>query len=211
MRYFRNLFLLLITGLLLTSCNFNQLLPRAELVVSLIDSSSTAPNFNETQIEVGTATGADGTSPSFTIQSVRFMASAKAGSMGATITDYEILYYYADGSPAPTASGQSFRGSLSLRVPAGIKCPEVAPDDETGSSSGQCSVNTEGVDFAAGERVVSGSFLPIDIDVINTLYTGQAARNEAFANITLSGQDDNGNPFATELGPVSIIFVADAE
>ncbi len=208
MRHLRNLSFLLVTAFLLTSCNLYQVLPRADINVSLIDATTTAPNYNRTQIRVNPVVNTTTGARTFTIEPVRVLASARSGSMGANITDFSISYFYGDGTAIPTGSGQPLRGSVALRVPAGLRCPGVAPDNGTGSSSGQCTVNTAGVQFVAGENVVSGSFYAIDADVILTLDTGTKSRNEAYAVITLSGLDDNGNAYSKTLDPVTIIFVS---
>lgn len=203
MRHFRFFPLLLVTALLLTSCNIYQVLPRPDINVSLIDSSSAAPDYNRTQIRISPVVDEDtGAVEGFTIEPVRFLASARAGSMGANITDYSISYFYGDGTSIPTGSGQPLRGSLSLLVQPGLSCPGLAAGQE-------CTVNTTGVQFAPGESSVSGSFYAIDSDIITTLWTGTKSRNEAYASITLNGLDDNGNAYSKELDPVTIIFVAE--
>jgi hypothetical protein len=207
MRHVRNFFVLVITTVLLASCNLTQVFPRADINFSLIESTTAQPNYTRTQINVLTSVNAAGALTT-AIEQVRVLANANSGSMGAVISDYSISYFYGDGTAIPTASGQPFRGSVILRVPAGLKCPNVAPDNGTGDSYGKCSVNTEGSQAVAGDNVVSGSFFPIDSDIIGTLLTSAKSRNEAYAVITLTGRDANGNAYSDTLDPVTIIFTA---
>jgi hypothetical protein len=208
MRHLRKFSFLLVTAFLLTSCNLYQVLPRADINVSLIDTTTVVPNYNRTQIRVAPVVNTTTGAVSYVIEPVRFLANANPGSMAATITDYSISYFYGDGSAIPTGSGQPFRGSVILRVPAGLKCPDILPDDGTGSSYGKCTINTAGSQFVAGDNVVSGSFFPIDSDIVITLASGTKSRNEAYAEITLSGLDSSGNAYSKKLDPVTIVFIA---
>ncbi len=208
MRHVRNFFVLVVTTALLASCNLTQVFPRADINFSLVDVTTTAPNYNRTQINVLTSVNAAGALTT-AIEPVRVLANSNAGSMGAVISEYSISYFYADGTAIPTGSGQPFRGSVILRVPAGLKCPNVAADSGTGDSYGKCSINIVGSQAVAGDNVVSGSFYPIDSDIIGTLLTSAKSRNEAYAVVTLTGRDANGNAYSDTLDPVTIIFTAE--
>lgn len=207
MKHVRNLLFLVVTAFLLTSCNLYQLIPRADINVSLIDVTTSFPNYNRTQIRIAPSVNEAGV-VSYAVEPVRVLANANPGSMGAVISDYSISYFYANGTAIATGSGQPFRGSLILRVPGGFKCPGVT-DNGTGDSYGKCSINTEGAETTTGDNVVSGSFYPIDSDIVTTLATGTQSRNEAYAVITLGGKDANGNDYSIVLDPVTIVFIAD--
>lgn len=193
--------------LLLASCNNFQLIPRVDVNASLVAALGETPDFNNTQIEVFVAE--EEGRPRFTVPNVRILANARPGSLGVNFDEYSIEYAYADGEIIPTDSGEPFAGSIRLQVPGGRYCPGITDDEDgTGITYGRCDFYTEGSEFAAGPAVVSGSFIPIDIDIIAKLFLGGRPREGAYAIIMLSGVDSNGTPVRKALEPVTVIFLA---
>ena len=123
--------------------------------------------------------------------------NSTAGSVGATIEGYTITYLDASGNNLfPGDSEQRSRGTLNVRVPAGIQCPPFndAPVVEN------CTVNTPESIFARGEPASSaGTFLlagDIAQQHLELFQIGGAVG--ATANITFYGTDDLQRRFTSE-------------
>lgn len=124
--------------------------------------------------------------------------NSKAGAVGATIEGYIVEYLDASGNNAfPGDSEQRSRGSLNVRVPPGIQCPEFNVDPPVIEN---CTVNTPGAIFARGEPAPSANtqLLPLAIAVrLNELFqTGGLVG--ATANVTFYGTDDLQRPFTSK-------------
>lgn len=124
-----------------------------------------------------------------TIPSHILTFNSTAGSVGATIEGYRVEYFDSSGNNLfPGDSIQFSEGSLNVRVPPGIQCPEfnTAPIIEN------CTVNTPGVIFARGEPASSAStaLLPGDIaqQHLELFQIGGAVG--ATADVTFYGTDD---------------------
>ena len=197
--------LILLIALLLASCgNQLQLIPRADISITLIDSTKLVPDYNDSQISVSTVYDSKTGGVSFTLDAVRFYVFSRPGSIASDIESYSIDYFYADGTQIETATGSSMRGNTAVHVPAGWKCPESKDEPIL-----VCGVNSKGAVPANSEAVVTNSFYAIDIDIISKLWNEAdgIGRAGAYAMITVEGTDGNGNHFAKKLSPVSIIFI----
>lgn len=196
--------------LLLSSCNLFNVFPGPSISVELVATSEGAPNLNSTQIIVNTSVDPDTNQIGFAVNSVRLKAFSQAGSTSSTIESYAIDYFYATNDEIPTSTGQSFRGSLSLIIPDGVRCKELPPEGD----AEDCTINSldeagkPDYVFERSADVFSSSFVPIDLDIINALYFGTTPRNGAYATIVLEGKDANGNIFTHRLSPVTIEFLA---
>jgi len=192
--------------LLLASCGYqHQIFPRADISVTLIDTSKVAPDYNHSQIVVSPQAGSDPNTVSFTIYPVRFLAWARPGSASADLASYSIDYFFGDGTQIATASGSSMRGNVALHVPAGWVCPENGDNPIL-----LCGVNSKGAVAATGPQVFSNSFYAIDLDIIKKLWdAGPDKYGEAYAIITVEGIDANGNHFSKQMDEVTISFVVE--
>ena len=196
----KRIFSLAIISLLLSSCNIANVFPTVDLAVGL-----TTDGTDESQIRIAynflrnTDTGVT-TFDGYTFSPVRLQASANPGSIGAIIDSYSIDYFLAGGSSVATDSGQSYRGTLGLRVPDGVICRETRPEPEPV----ECTINTPTAEYAHGDAVLSDYFYPIDVDVASNLRASPASEG-AFAVITVEGRDANGNAFSQRLEPVTIV------
>ena len=191
-----------ISALLLSSCNLFQVVPRADIAYSLIDSSGDVAS----QIRVLKVFEKDEDTGLFVfvgyvLPFVRVQAQANPGSIGAVVERYSIDYFMPNGMPVPTDSGESYRGSLGMRVPAGVRCEKYPSDEEPN----ECTLFSEDAVFAPGVPIRSSAFAAIDTDIIGKL-DGAPAAEGAFARITLEGRDANGNSYSTQLSPVTIAF-----
>ncbi len=115
--------------------------------------------------------------------------NSTAGSVGATIEGYTVEYRDSSGNNIfPGDSVQNSRGSLNVRVPAGIQCPPFndAPVLEN------CTVNTPGSIYARGEPAFSAPTFLLPIDIINQYsgLVGVGGAVGATANVTFYGTDD---------------------
>ena len=130
--------------------------------------------------------------------------NSTAGSVGATIEGYHVEYLDSSGSNLfPGDSVQYSEGSLNVRVPPGIQCPEF----DTAPVIENCTVNTTGVIFARGESASSAStaLLPGNIarQHLALYQTGGAVG--ATANVTFYGTDDLQRRFVSEPFQFAII------
>ncbi len=199
--------LILLIGLLLASCgNQLQLIPRADISLTLIESTKTKPDFDRSQITVGASIDNDG-QVGFLLTAVKFYVFSRPGSVAADIESYSIDYFYADGTQIETDTGSSMRGNVAVHVPAGWKCPTPAEGEPEVLV---CGVNSRGAVAATSEAVVTNTFFAIDLDVINKLWNASdgIGRSGAYAMITVEGTDANGNHFAIKMAPVTIIFIS---
>jgi hypothetical protein len=194
MRHLRNFSFLLVTVLALAGCNLDQLLPRADFDLSL------SPR---TQIDVLMRTS--GGVITYDPVNVQLAASARPGSLGASVKSMSIKYYYADGTPVyatTNAAGATiyddtkvFKVPVFMPVPGGFDCVATV----------NCSINSPDFYQTQGPGVVSIPFDAInqaDAKIIND--SGKAAG--AYADLELQGEDSNGNPYRQVLTGVSIIF-----
>jgi hypothetical protein len=189
MRHLRFLPLLLITAFLLTSCNIYQLLPRADLNISLAD--------NQSQMQVDVAIRRGTGDRTFTVNKVALQANARPGSLGADLSDFEIEYFYADGTKFETTGIGTFKGKLSMSVPSGVAC---------NAGSVPCEVSSPDSYYTTGPTILSGAFAPIaGADAIK-LYDGAKSEAGSYATITVRGIDSNGNAYSGVLTPVTINF-----
>ena len=207
----------LVILLALTSCNLDNLIPTADINMSLVSGGEGAASQIEiTKFFEDLEVDADTTVPcaAFTgwvQQKLRLKAQARPASIGANITGYSIDYFTANGDSIPTATGESFDGSLSLRVPDGVVCADVPSEEEPFG----CSVNKgdEPLDnpkFDYGPTVFSDSFAAIDSDVFARL-DANASKEGAYASILFEGEDANGNYFSKLVSPVTIVFYAECQ
>ena len=191
-----------ISALLLSSCNLFQVVPRADIVYSLIDSSGDVAS----QIRVLKVFERDEDTGLFVVvgyvlPNVRIQAQANPGSIGVVIERYAIDFFMPNGMPVPTDSGESFRGLLGLRVPAGVRCEKYPSEEEPN----ECMLFSEDAVFAPGVPARSIAFSAIATDVIGKL-DGAPAAEGAFARIIVEGRDANGNSYSAQLSPVTIAF-----
>ena len=133
-----------------------------------------------------------------TIPSHTMTFNSTAGSVGATIEGYTITYLDASGNNLfPGDSEQRSRGTLNVRVPPGIQCPEFNVDPPVIEN---CTVNTPGTIFARGEPASSASTVLLAGDIAQQhfeLYQIGGAVG-ATANITFYGTDDLQRRFISE-------------
>ncbi len=198
--------LIVLLSLLLASCgNQLQLLPQADISLTLIESTKTEPDFNKSQITVSTSFDNNG-AVGFALTEVKFYTFARAGSIAADIESYTIDYFYADGTQIETDTGSSMRGNVAVHVPAGWLCPEPKEGEPPVLV---CGINTNGAVAGTGPAVVTNTFFAIDMDIINKLWNASdgIGRSGAYAMITVEGTDANGNHFAIKMAPVTVIFV----
>ena len=196
-------------ALLLASCgNQLNLIPRADLSITLIDSTKSVPDFNHSQIVISPKIDEKTGSVSFFIHPVRFYAFTRPGSVAVNIESYTIDYFYGDGTQIETGTGASMRGNTAVHVPAGWKCPKPGEDDP---EIIECTITSKGAVAVNGEAVVSNSFYAIDMDIILKLWNEADGidRSGAYAMITAEGTDTNGNHYSKKMNPVNIIFVAE--
>lgn len=142
--------------------------------------------------------GYDFTGEVITVPSHILTFTSTAGSVGATIEGYTINYLDASGNNLfPGDSEQRSRGSLNVRVPSGIQCPEFNVDPPVIEN---CSVNTPGAIFARGEPASSAPTFMIPGDIaqqhLELLQIGGAVG--ATANVTFYGTDDLQRRFTSE-------------
>ena len=125
-----------------------------------------------------------------TVPSHTLTFNSTAGSVGATVEGYTINYLDASGNNLfPGDSEQRSRGSLNVRVPPGIQCPEFNVDPPVIEN---CTVNTPGAIFARGEPASSAPTFMIPGDIaqqhLELFQIGGAVG--ATANVTFYGTDD---------------------
>ena len=147
----RSLTLLFTFTLFLSGCNLLNVLPTADLGISFSESS---------QLTVLVTIDEDTGAASFAVPEVRLRAHSKPGSIGANLSNYSIDYFYATGDKIPTGTGESFRGSLAMSIPAGVSCE---------GDSVPCTINSPDAFYAKSEDIFSAPFSPIDLDVITEL------------------------------------------
>lgn len=194
---------LLLAGFL-AGCNLTKVFPTADLTLTLIDNTGeTVRTVSQIEYTENYAKNADTDICEFVgltlPKRVRIQANTRPGSIGTTITGYAIDYFKADGTEVPTSTGESFRGSLGLTVPDGVVCPA--------DTTGVCTLNTAGAEWAEGEIVRSAQFIAADGDVWAAL-SGDPTNEGAYASIVVNGTDANGNPYSQRLSPVTIIITA---
>ena len=202
-------FIIIAIGLMLSSCgNQLNLIPRADLSVTLIDAKAVEPDFNHSQIVISPKVNSTTGSVSFFIHPVRFYAFTRPGSVAVNIESYTIDYFYADGTQIETGTGASMRGNTAVHVPAGWKCPEAGEGEP---EIIECTITSKGAVAVNGEAVVTNSFYAIDLDIILKLWNEADGidRSGAYAMITVEGTDTNGNHYSKKMKPVGIIFVAE--
>jgi hypothetical protein len=197
MRHLRNFFLLVVTTVLLASCNVYQVLPRADLNISAIGGGGTTLS----DIQIGVIIEEDETTGaitrSYVIPSMAIQASARPGSIGVNLADYSLEYFNPNGNRIETASTTS-RGTLNLNVRPGILC-RTTPITE-------CTINSPDSYTAQSAVVQSTSFSAMDGDILSALVALPNDADGSYALITVGGVDSNGNPYSFQLEPVRVIF-----
>jgi hypothetical protein len=214
MTHFRFFPLLLITAFLLTSCNIYQVLPRADLNLSLSPKA---------QIDIPVEIDLVKNTRTFTFTDLVLEAQARPGSTGANIEKLAFEYFFSNGTPlhilmndkgtpikedgTPVDAtkgekpvynpGQRFVVALSLPVSKGIAC-KTTPSE-------QCAQTSSDSYPALGDKGQSTSFSAISLpDAV--LFFDSGNYSGAYATVTISGIDANGNAYSKELSPVTINF-----
>jgi hypothetical protein len=214
MRHFCNLLFLAITAFLLTSCNITQLLPRADLNLSLSPKAQIDIPV-EFDLTLGTRT--------FQFTDLVLEAQARPGSIAANIEKLEFEYFYSNGTPLHILTndrgtpvkedgtlvdvskgeklvynpGQRFVVSLSLPVPDGFACKDT-PD-------ARCTAASADSYASQGKKEPSTSFSAISLpDAV--LFFDSNNYSGAYAAVKVIGVDGNGNPYSKVLSPVTINF-----
>jgi len=204
----RNLLsLLAVMTVLLAGCNLTNVLPTADLVVALVDGPEAASSQITLTRSFSDLTDADGNviaecsvPTGYVVQSMRVKAFARPGSLGAYIENFSTDYFTAQGNRIATATGESFRGSLAMDVPAGLSCGEEATE---------CSL-TSGGTYANGPVVYGEGFSPIDDDVAAAIFASPTSEG-SYASVQLEGTDYNGNYYSKLISPVTIVVFAVCE
>jgi hypothetical protein len=199
MRHFRYFPLLLVTALLLTSCNIYQVLPRADLNISVVGGGGTSGGATLSDIMIGVKIEEDeqtgARTVTYIIPEIALTASARPGSIGANLSAYSIDYFNPSGSRIETASSTT-RGTLNINVTPGVQCP---------SGTVNCTLNSKDSYYAQGTPATSTSFSALDGDILNALLALPDS-DGSYAVISVSGVDTNGNEYTKTLEPVRIIF-----
>jgi hypothetical protein len=199
----------LVTLLALSSCNLDNLIPTADINMSLVDGSDgTVSQIEVTKHFADRKVDADTTIPcadfvGWDQTKLRLKGQARPGSIGANISGYSIDYFTAKGDSIPTATSESMDGSLSLRVPDGVVCSDKPSEEEPNA----CTVNSGTAKFDYGLPVLSDSFVAIDSDVFARL-DASATKEGSYASFLFEGEDANGNYFSKLVSPVTIVFFA---
>jgi len=193
--------LIVLLTLLLASCsNSLQILPRADLNLSLSTGGESGMSQIMEDVEIDTEKG----TVTFSTRASIITASAKSGSLGVDISSFTADYFYADGTQIETSTGASYRGNIGLHVPAGVLCPKPKEGDEALA----CTINTSGAVAAPGPSVssIGVNFLPWDI--VGKLWNESdgISRPGAYAIISVEGTDSNGNHFSKQMEPATIVF-----
>ena len=186
---------LLTITLLLSSCNLFNVIPTVDLNVSIVDGLDPG-TVTVTQILIEVS--GDAADPQFAVPPLRLKAYGQPGSIASNITGYSIDYFYATGDKINTSTGESFRGTLAMNIPAGISCAATSP----------CTINAPDVSYTKTEDVYSDPFRPIEADIVRDLFFGTNPIEGAYASISIEGKDANGNFFSNFLSPVTIVFTA---
>jgi hypothetical protein len=200
MRHLRTFFLLLATALLLTSCNIYQVLPRADLNISVIGGGGSSGGAKLSDIMIGVKivkdekTGVQTTT--YIIPEIALAASARPGSIGVNLSDYTMNYFDPNGNQLQTASSTT-KGTLNMTLTPGVQCPPGTVN---------CTLNSKDSYYAQGTEATSTSFSALDGDILNALLALPNDSDGSYAIISVSGVDTNGNQYTKELEPVRIVF-----
>ncbi|MCA9836073.1 MAG: hypothetical protein KC422_04140 [Trueperaceae bacterium] len=201
----------LILVIALSGCNLDNVFPTADINMSLEAGDTTTSQIEIVKHFADLEVDADTTVPcasfvSWSQTKLRVKAQARPGSIGANILGYSVDYYTADGNSIPTGTGESFRGSLSLRVPDGVVCSDKPSEEEPNG----CTVNSDTAKFDYGQTVLSDAFIPIDSDVFARL-DASATNEGSYASILFEGEDANGNYYSKLVSPITIVITASCD
>jgi hypothetical protein len=200
MRHLRTFPLLLITALLLTSCNIYQVLPRADLNVSVVGGGGSSGGAKLSDIMIGVKIVKDEktgvTTTTYVIPEIALAASARPGSIGVNLSEYSMDYFDPNGNQLKTVSSTT-KGTLNMTVTPGVQCPPATVN---------CTLNSKDSYYAQGTEATSTSFSALDGDILNALIALPDDSDGSYAVISVSGIDTNGNTYTKKLEPVRIIF-----
>lgn len=181
---------ILLTGLMLSACGMQNFTER-DLQFQLAPSHTLGYEISDTG--------------EITITERIMTFSTSAGSMGLTVTGYDVTYYDGAGaeiSPKVTPEDPPF--TLSVYVPAGYTCE--APDERLG-----CSIMDEGSRAAPGpivEATSAGNLLPGDVAELHLddwMTNGPTSSLKWRAEFTFHGFRSDGAEFVA--GPYSVAIV----
>ncbi len=197
----------LVTLLVLSSCNLDNLIPTADINMSLVDGSEQTTSQVEIQrvfkdLKVGDVTTPCALYTGYVVSKLRVKAYAKPGSLGVDLSSFSIDYYFANGDSIPTARSESFRGTIAMAVPSGVVCSDKPSEEEPNG----CTVNSGTAKFDYGKTVMGEAFIPIDDDIVTRLEAD--TRNQgSYASILFDGTDSNGNYYSKLVSPVTIVVM----
>lgn len=181
---------LMIMIVLLSSCNnpLTFILPREYYI-------SAEPAYLEYTVELK-----DG-NVSFTSKDVVLSARAAAGSRGATLTGYEMTFYFTDGRPVYPGDSSVGSGVAAARVPPGLACPAPTTssvreaNNRQTTTTPECTINTKGVTQAVGPLVPFTTLPGVAGQIEYVLFCDKRPDIGAFARVKVYGRDDVGEKF----------------
>lgn len=201
--------LLALVAIALSSCNLANIIPTADITMSLVnDGGAGISQIEITRIyeDLVVGTGEDQvTTPcavntGYTVQRMRVKAYARPGSTGVDIESFSVDYFSSDGNRIPTARGESFRGKLAVTVPSGIVCAEKPSDEEPNG----CTINSPNAKYDYGRTVYGEGILPIDNDVVARIFADSSSEG-SYASVLFEGRDTNGNFYSKLVSPITIV------